>query len=400
MLNKTKTYKFVYMCIIFQVPGGLKTFILCIGLPATIYTPKVHRLWQGLSRRAAVEKRPTAKATPIPVHVIQKVIEKIHNAYSSYWDVPIPMFRACLAVILQYHTLCRLSDMEDLRACHFQKDEYKGSTYIKVTFPKAKNDQNWSGRASIIASESGLTCPVYIIERFFDRCGYLFFDGQNLDSNYIFCRSSTVNIGHSHQTVSDGMRKLSINTLLSDVKRLCLSVGYSGPIGRKSVKMSGVAAGFAAGLSDEALRDKGRWASIDTSAIYRTHTLDYQHALAAATNLSNATSSAAASRVPRLHVFRDCVTARPFHPRRDASDSTAFNNVVQDFRRQDRFRQPAAPIRVPNRPHVFHNIAVSPLFSSNNKSRSYANKGADATNVIHVTKAFESINCYSESEED
>ena len=382
------------------MPGGIKTFIHCLGLPLTLYSPKVHRLWQGLSRRAALEKRPTAKATPIPVTVIRKVIEKLHNAYSSYWDVPIPMFRACLAIILQYHTLCRLSDMEELRACHFQKDEYKGTNIIKVTFPKAKNDQNWSGRSSVIASESGLTCPVFLIERFFDRCGYLFFDGQNLDKNYIFCRTSSVHNGRGHQTVSDGLRKLSINTLLSDIKRLCLSVGYTGPIGRKSAKMTGAAAGFAAGLSDEGLRDKGRWASVNTSAIYRTHTLDYQHALAVATNLYNATNNEASDRAAKPPIYRDCITVRPHPSGLDTPKPTTSRVVIQKGHRQDRTRHPPTPIRVPCKPNVFHGIAITPLFNRDTDACRYANKGCSGLNVHHVTKAFETINCYSESDEE
>ena len=276
------------------------------------YTSRAQRIFDGVTRRAAQERRPVKKATPIPQEVIRRALLRLVREYNSVWDIPLPEFRACIALVLQFHHFVRLGDLDELRACHISKDEVGGTEVLRVTYPKRKNDQERSGAESLLFAEEGELCPVKLISLYYTRCGFHFFDGRCVDTNFVFCRTSCVVTPKGKQTVSDGRYVISVGTLLRDIQRICTGAGYGGKVGRKSGKMAGVSAACNAGLSDEALRDKGRWKSTEMSKHYRQHTLKYLRALSSCISLDDQHNGLEAARQSNQPIFRNCTLRQSF----------------------------------------------------------------------------------------
>jgi hypothetical protein len=288
------------------VPGSLRSWAYVLDKPASIFTARAQRILEGLSRRSAAERRPVRKATPIPQEVLRRVLQNLVRNYQSAWVVPLPVFRACIALILQYHTWVRLGDLDEIRACHISKDMVGGTEVLRITYPKRKNDQERNGVESLLFAEGGEICPVKLIVSYYERCGFHFFDGRCLDTNFLFCRTACVFTSEGKQTVSDGRYYVSVGTLLNDIRRVCGDAGYWGNIGRKSCKMTGVSAACTAGLSDEALRDKGHWKSAEMSQHYRRHTLDYLRGLSNCISLQEGKAAPKATQGAERHIYRRC----------------------------------------------------------------------------------------------
>ncbi len=189
---------------------------LALGRNTPILTPVCHRILAGVTRRAAAEQRPVRKAVPLPVHIFKQALIRMTTQYHNIWQIPIPTFRGMVAMILQFYTYCRLSDLSGVKACHLQCDrDSQGTQIIRITFPHSKNDQLNDSRDSLIVVEEGNMCPVFLLCRYYDRMGFQFFNGTDLDTNYLLCRSRTINTENGHTTVSDGKYQISLSTLLS-----------------------------------------------------------------------------------------------------------------------------------------------------------------------------------------
>ena len=89
------------------------------------------------------------------------------------------------------------------------------------------------------------------------------------DENFLMGATRKIRQNQRDFYVADGRKSICAATHLSDLRKLCKSVGYNDPVSSKSVKVSGTSASFKAGLSDGQVRDKGRWRSIETSLHYR-----------------------------------------------------------------------------------------------------------------------------------
>ena len=295
---------------LFQIPGSLRSWCYILNKSMSEYTPRAQRILEGVTRRAAAERRPVRKATPIPQEVMRRALLRLVRGYQSVWDIPLPEFRACVALILQFHHFTRLGDLDELRACHISRDVVGGTQVLKVIYPKRKNDQERLGSESLLFAEESDICPVKLISLYFTRSGFRFFDGRCVDTNFVFCRTNCVYTSTGKQTVSDGRFAISVGTLLRDIQRICSGAGYGGKIGRKSGKMAGVSAACDAGLSDEALRDKGRWRSTEMSQHYRQHTTKYLHALGSCISLDGNHNGLQAARQGNVPIFRNCVLQR------------------------------------------------------------------------------------------
>ena len=288
----------------------MRSWLYILEKPMTEFSNRAQRILEGVIRRASVERRPVKKATPIPQDVMRRALLRLVRGYQSIWDIPLPEFRACVALILQFHHFVRLGDLDELRACHISKDVVGGTEFLKVTYPKRKNDQERSGAESLLFAEEGELCPVKLISLYYQRCGFHFFDGRCLDTNFVFCRTNCVYTPEGKQTVSDGRFTISVGTMLRDIQRICAGAGYGGKIGRKSGKMAGVSAACNAGLSDEALRDKGRWKSTEMSKHYRQHTLAYLQALSSCISMDDNSNGLQAARRGNQPIFRNCTIKR------------------------------------------------------------------------------------------
>jgi hypothetical protein len=369
---------------LFQVCGSLKAWSYIIDQPVSEFSHRVSRLLEGVVRRAATERAPVRKATPIPKVTLTKIMDKITYEYSSIWDVPLPVFRAAVAIALQFHTFTRLADLDSVRACHISQDQIDGVEVLRIIYPKRKNDKEHDGCTNLLVAEGGDTCPVALIKKYYRRCGFQFMGEGILDENFLFCRTSTVWVPGGRQVVADGRYQLSPQTLLNDITHLCRQVGYFGPVGRKSVKMSGVTAACEAGLSDEALRDKGRWRSIEMSRMYRQMTEPYQMALSRCISMQNNPRLTDFARNSGQPIYRGAqnsrLTVHPQVPRRP-SPSRHEDFVIQ--RPQDK-PAPATHKRFPfqpvingctNRAGLFHNIVINSPFPGGQRMAKFVDDG-------------------------
>ncbi len=350
-------------------------------------------------RRAAVERAPIKKATPIPRSVLTSIMQKIAFGYADLWDIPLPTFRAAVAMILQFHNFTRLADLDHIRACHISKDQIGGVEVLRVTYPKRKNDQEHDGSTNLLVAEGGDMCPVALIKKYYRRCGFHFMGEGVLDENFLFCRTSSVWLPGGKQIVSDGRFQLSPQTLLNDIKHLCRQAGYFGPVGRKSCKMAGVSAACDAGLSDEALRDKGKWRSIEMSRMYRQMTEPYQMALSRCITMQDNPQLTEFARNSGQPIYRGAQipssTAAPHVPRHAYQDR---HRDVMTQRPQDRPTSAAQrlfPYQTminghTNRAGLFHNIVINSPFAGGQRTAKFVDDAQLDTHFTRNTDAFRS----------
>ena len=122
------------------------------------------------------------------------------------------------------------------------------------------------------------TCPVSLIQRYMDRCGFLL--GDKSDRNFLIPTARVINYRVGQIMVADGSRPVQDGTALSDLRKLCLSVGYTRPVSTKSPKISGVSDSFRAGLSATQVADKGRWKTEAAVHYYRRNHDGYARQIA------------------------------------------------------------------------------------------------------------------------
>ena len=382
-----------------QVCGSLKAWSYIIDQPVSEFSQRVSRLLEGAVRRAATERAPVRKATPIPKGVLTAIMRKIVYDYDSIWDIPLPFFRATVAIILQFHTFTRLADLDQVRACHISQDQIGGVEVLRVIYPKRKNDQEHEGCTNLLASEGGDLCPVVLIKKYYRRCGFQFMGEGILDENFLFCRTSTMWLPGGRQIVADGRYQLSPQTLLNDITQLCRQVGYFGPVGRKSCKMSGVSAACEAGLSDEALRDKGKWRSIEMSRMYRQMTEPYQMALSRCITMQDDPQITDFARNSGQPIYRGAQNPRSTsHPQVSRRPSPSRHEDIMTQRPQDRPASaaqrlfPCQPVinGHTNRAGLFHNIVINSPFTGGQRTARFVDDGIVNTRFTRNTDAFRS----------
>ncbi len=227
-------------------------------------------------------------------------------------------------------------------------------------------------------------CPVALIKKYYRRCGFQFMGEGILDENFLFCRTSTVWVPGGRQIVADGRYHLSPQTLLNDITQLCRQVGYFGPVGRKSCKMSGVSAACEAGLSDEALRDKGRWRSIEMSRMYRQMTEPYQMALSRCISMQNNPRLTDFARNSGQPIYRGAQNPRSTsHPQVPRRPSPSRHEDIMIQRPQDRPASAAQRIfpyqpvinGYTNRAGLFHNIVINSPFPGGQRTAKFVDDG-------------------------
>lgn len=122
------------------------------------------------------------------------------------------------------------------------------------------------------------TCPVNLIQRYMERCGCIL--GDRNDYNFLIPTARVINYRAGKVMVADGSRPIKDGTALSDLRKLCLSVGYDRPVSTKSPKISGVSDSFRAGLSATQVADKGRWKTEAAVHFYRRNHDGYSRQIA------------------------------------------------------------------------------------------------------------------------
>jgi hypothetical protein len=216
------------------------------------FTPLLNLLLAGAKRDRRRARGPVKKAAPLHVQHLQAILDKhIIPHLDNINLVPAATLRTAVRMLVEYHTLCRLSCYQKLKARHFERV----GADIVVTFVGSKNDQMHNGHASCIVATGTPYCPVRLLVLYFRRFGLLFGDAAKDETFLLFqlrrAAAETLIIPH---------RALSYTTATEDLRTLLRSVGVDPTsVTDKSVKMAGVTAAFHGGASTEQVMHIGRW---------------------------------------------------------------------------------------------------------------------------------------------
>ena len=144
-------------------------------------------------------------------------------------------------MVLEYYTLCRLSDYQKLQARHLEM--VQGG--LQITFPAAKNDQMHQGNVTMLEENGSVICPVRLVSEYCKMLGLRVGGGAG-DDRHIFCR---IRKGKGAWSVDKGA-PASLSKAREELKQLLQQSGMADKgITDKSFKMLGVTSMMAAGLS-------------------------------------------------------------------------------------------------------------------------------------------------------
>ena len=191
--------------------------------------------------------------------------------------------RTVVLLIIQYYCLARLADVRLLRAADLRLTSLEGVPAIEIFFRAAKNDQLAEGNRAHLIAEGGMACPYRVLKLYYARMSYFFNDGEIMDSNFLLPRLRMAK--KTRILVADGRYAISQTSLVSGMRELAKAVGFEPPISGKSAKIAGTSASFANGLSDEDIRDKGRWKTTESALYYRRLAESYRLKLARAISI-------------------------------------------------------------------------------------------------------------------
>ena len=131
------------------------------------------------------------------------------------------------------------------------------------------------GKHRFIMSEPHWRDPYKLVCWFYARMGYSFAGSNTEDRNFLMGHVRSNWVDGRQRQFADGLTPICTSTQLADLRALCKAVGYLEEVSSKSPKVAGTSASFAAGLSDEQVRDKGGWMSIQTPLFYRRQAPSY-----------------------------------------------------------------------------------------------------------------------------
>ena len=95
-------------------------------------------------------------------------LEAMYDTIFSQWDQKIidwSELRALVRALVIYYSFCRGSDFAYLQDFHVSDH----LTYIKLTFPKSKNDQYYENSTSFNPAINTKYCPVALIRFYFSH---------------------------------------------------------------------------------------------------------------------------------------------------------------------------------------------------------------------------------------
>ena len=280
------------MFVFFQVKGSVLSYLAALGLSSTLWSLAADRVATGIARLNAPlvnrKKRVEQISGGLIALMIDFVMPKLPRNTKQLDQVSLKDLRTIVLLLIQYHLLARISDARRLRACDLKIVSLEGKEAIEVRFNKCKNDQVGLGSLGYIARDIGKYCPVGIIKVYYARCCYFFFDERTEDINYLFPRLRMAK--STRIQIPDGRWAVSQGTLVTNIKHLAKAVGCTHKVSGKSAKIGGTSAAFSSGLSDNDIRDKGRWRSLESAQHYRRATDAHKLHLASAYTLSSQTS--------------------------------------------------------------------------------------------------------------
>ena len=159
--------------------------------------------------------------------------------------------RLVVVCLLGFSGFLRISELVAIQLEHLRFT----STYLDITIPKAKNDQQREGHVVTIARTGTPFCPVDWVER------YLQATGLDSDSNnYLISRLSKTRKGHN----AHGSRPLSDKTVreafMKEIAPICQKI-EPGSYCLHSLRSGGASTAINSGVSERLIGKHGRWKS-------------------------------------------------------------------------------------------------------------------------------------------
>ena len=122
----------------------------------------------GAMRVAATRSQLVKKAAEVDLDWLkEQVAEAVRNKLESNNKVDCYNFRLLLRLVLEYYTLCRLSDYQKLQARHLELVQGR----LQITFPADKNDQMHKGNVTMLEKNRSVICPVRLVTEYCKMLG-------------------------------------------------------------------------------------------------------------------------------------------------------------------------------------------------------------------------------------
>jgi hypothetical protein len=148
------------------------------------FTDRVDRYLDAAKRLAAQRREPVKKATEVNLEQLKRMVAKYITPHRrDIFKVNPFKFRTIYRLVIEYFTLCRLSDYRKLQAKHIRRVGLN----MEITFPSSKNDQMHQGQVTALAANGTELCPVRLTALYFGRFG-LQFGSEKGDSTYLHFR--------------------------------------------------------------------------------------------------------------------------------------------------------------------------------------------------------------------
>ena len=210
------------------------------GLPSVTESPFVRATLAGLQRKLA---KPKTKKEPVTKEMLARMVGSLSD------DPSLSDVRLVASALLAFAAFLRYDELAKLRCCDvaIKKDS------MEVHIASSKTDQYRMGDRVLIARTGNCTCPVLMMERYFERAQIDRESKQNLFRGIV----STKNGEHLRASGSISytrMRELflrKVEELGYDPKQFSLH----------SLRAGGASAAANAGVPDRLFKRHGRWKS-------------------------------------------------------------------------------------------------------------------------------------------
>jgi hypothetical protein len=239
----------------------------------TALTPTIDLLLSGAKRRARARAGPAKKTPPLHPENLATVISAVFPIDDTIGLANPVEMRTAFRSLIEYHTLCRFSCFNKLKAKHFELIDDD----IMITFPTAKNDQLHKGQHSCLAATPhSALCPVRITKLYFRRFQLKFGAAAKDESfvNFQLRRQTCHTIPILHKTISPSSAKKDLQTLLAKH-----DIPHEG-ITDKAPKMTGVTEAFEAGATETEVMHGGRWKTSHIPLRYKLNSHKFKRSIA------------------------------------------------------------------------------------------------------------------------
>ncbi len=228
---------------------------------------------ESLKRIAAAKKPPVKKAVPFKKPELSKMFDHVLGPnFETIQHFNLIDIRSLLRAVIIYWTWIRFDDYKAIT----DQFVFDCDTYIKITFPRSKNDPFYFGTFSYIPETGEIDCPVRIIRFIFRKLGLVFaYGGQK--TRFLNCMVQKK--GNIHKPILS--RSLSCTTATQHMRNLVNKCGIIGKhYTEKSYKVGGVTEFLHDGNTLEMAMVRGRWKAVNTPMYYRNDDEDFRLFLA------------------------------------------------------------------------------------------------------------------------